>query len=183
MQNKRGFSFINYRSESTLIYEFKQHLYIIQRGQQGITLNPEHGSEQRGTEDVKLYAKLAVGCNDNELGVATLEALDAFDTEGPDFEPWENKKLAKHLKTMLGARGQKDIEINSRLVQIIRWLERAGAYEIVPFDNCNIEPWCGSMEGKEILLPPAATAMELGQAIRQAFSVATHHPDYKKTQL
>jgi hypothetical protein len=178
MQNKRGYKLINYKSESTLLYEFKKNFYIIQNGQQGVSLNPAHGSEQHATESIKLYAKLAVECKENELGTKILDALDAFDTEAPEFEPWENKIIAQHRKAWFSARSQKDIEVNSRRVLVIRRLDQGGTYRIIPFDSFNLNPWCGPIEGQDILLPPGAAAIEIGKALRQAFTIATHHPDY-----
>jgi len=179
MQKKRGNFPIDYECEDVLLYEFKQYFYIIQRGQQGITLAPRHGSMQRGTESVKLYAKIRIGCTEEELGSAILGAMDAYDTVGPDFESWEREKLRRNMKIWLEARGQKDIDVNSRCVQILRRLNRGGEYEIVPYDNKNLNPWYGPYDGKEIFLPFGATASEIGTAVRQALTIATHHPQYE----
>ena len=105
---KRG-AHTDYVYEQALVYEFKGKYLVMQRGQQGVSLNSLHGRAERPAESVKLYAVLPVTCSELDMGSAVAGALDAFDTQAPDFEPWENKKLAALLKSSLGARGQKDI--------------------------------------------------------------------------
>lgn len=176
MNKKRGAGIVNYLHENASIFEYNHSFFIIQNGQQGV--GPRKNTEQRASEYIKLYKKLPAKGNLSELGSVVLEALAAFDTEGPEFESWENTKLAKKIKQWLGARGQKDITVNSREIQIIRWLDKGNLLEIIPFDNFNRNPWCGPMEDKIISLPSDATAQEVGEAIHKAFIIATHHPDY-----
>jgi len=84
------------------VYEYKSNFFVIQRGQQGVNLYPEYGEDERSAENVKLYAKLPAEIEEHHLGLIIVEALDLFDTETPDFEPWETEKLNKNLKKWLG---------------------------------------------------------------------------------
>jgi len=143
-----------------------------------VNLYPEYGEDERSAENVKLYAKLPAEIEEHRLGLIIVEALDLFDTEPPDFEPWETEKLNKNLKKWLGAKGQNDIKINTRLVDVVRWIDRGGDYEITPYDNCNLDQWCGPIEQDRIVLPSTVSILEVGKAVRQAFERATHHPDY-----
>jgi hypothetical protein len=177
IKSKRG-SFTKYLYEQALVYEYRGNFFIIQRGQQGVKLNPEHGDEQRAAESVKLYAELSSTSEDNLLGSKIIDALNLFDTEPPEFNPWENTKLGGNLKKWLKARGQNDIKINTRLIDVTKRLDRGGSYEITPYDNFNLNPWCGPMTQQCMTLSPSASILDIGKAARRAFEIATHHPNY-----
>ncbi|MDR2011681.1 MAG: hypothetical protein LBQ20_01260 [Rhodanobacter sp.] len=177
MTSKRS-SFTEYQYEQILIYEYKSNLYLIQRGQQGVTLNPAHGEDQRAAENVNLYAKVSIEIEDYLLGSKIIEALGLFDTEPPNFEPWETEKLRANIKKWLGAKGQNDIKTNTRLVDVVRRLNRDGGYEITPYDNFNSNLWCGPMENSCIMLASSASQVDVAKSVRQAFQMATHHPNY-----
>lgn len=176
--NPRRSQLTNYEYLEALIYEFKKHFFIIQRGQQGITPNPAHGTEQRASENVKLYAKLRPTCTNEELGEAISEALSCFDTIAPTYDPWENSKLAQQVKIWLNASSLKEIDIQSRTVKITKNIQPSETYSILPFDNFNSNPWCSPMEEMAITLDASAPIMELGNAVRRAFAIARHHTSY-----
>ncbi|WP_338724531.1 hypothetical protein V9L16_09180 [Pseudomonas tolaasii] len=176
--NPRRSQHTNYEYLEVLVHEFKENFFIIQRGQQGVTPNPAHGPEQRASENVKLYVKLRSTCTDEELGEKILAALNCFDTIAPNYDPWDNSKLARQVKTWLNASNLKEIDIKSRTVKITKNINPPKAYSILPFDNFNSNPWCSPMEEMAITLDVTAPLLALGNAVRRAFTIARHHPSY-----
>ncbi len=174
--------FTHYRYAESLIYEFRKNYFVIERCQQGVELNPAHGSEQGPSEDCALSASLSLGCSAKDLGQALLKAIENFDTHPPAFNPWEDKEHQKALCDWMGVRGIPTLEKNSRLIQVVKDYG-ADIYTIYPYDNCNINPWNGPFAGHEIVLPGSSGPTEIGEAVIKAFAISTYHPERKDTIL
>ena len=168
----------HYTYAESLIYEFKNRYFVIERCQQGVKLNPAHGTEQGPSENCALSASLALNCSPDDLGLAVLKAIDVFDTHPPAFDPWENKELGKLLCSLMGARGIPTLEKNCRLVQVVKYHD-TDIYTVYPYDNCNLNPWHGPFEGRDIVLPGSSGPTEIGEAVLRAFSISTYHPERK----
>jgi hypothetical protein len=180
------------RSENTqysyievIIYEFGRHYYFIERCQQGTTAPA--GANQRASENCALSSMLKIAESSFEnIGKAALNALNSFDTHAPSYDPWENKELGKQFCGWFQSRSVSAVEKNSRMVQIFYYIKpnenkktAADSYEVVPYDNCNTNPWPTALHEQSITLSSSATEHELGQAIRKAFEVSTFHPSKK----
>lgn len=166
-----------------LIYEYQNNFFIIQRSQQGKHPNPLWGTEQRASENVKLFAELSVRSTFEDVGKAVVEALDRFDTILPAYDCWELDKLNRQLCEWIGVKSINSLYKNSRLVQVIRDDKNI---TVLPFDNHNKNPWYSPMTSdmgfknmKNSQLPLEASFEIIGNAISVAFNLATYHPKRK----
>ncbi|WP_052712037.1 hypothetical protein [Paracidovorax citrulli] len=174
----RRSSHTNYKLLETQIYEYKGNYFVLEMCQQGQVLLPQHGPEQLASEFCALSAKLDRGVGAEELGKATVKALDDFDTQAHSFDEYDIPGRNKVVSGWFGARGMGVLEKNCRVVQVLRYLE-SGETRVIPFDNHNRNDWNGPMEDKAISLSRNADASEVGHAVQAAFSSATYHPERK----
>jgi len=174
----RRSNFTNYTHAETLIYEFRNKYFVIEHCQQGVELNPVHGTRQFPGEYCALSASLPLDCSTDEMGQEVIKAIDDFDTRPPLFESWDRRALGKALCGWLGARGIPTLEKNCRIVQVVQYFEE-NIFKIYPYDNNNLNPWHGRYEGREIVLPGSATPEQIGEAVIKAFSLSTYHPERK----
>jgi hypothetical protein len=167
--------------QDTLIYEYENSFFIIQRGQQG--KNPNTTAHQRASENTALFSQLSISCSYEELGNATIGVLEHFDTIPPQYDPWETKELNKLLYSWVGAKNYKTLERNSRLVQVIR---NQNNIEIIPFDNYNKYKWYAPMspedgyKSKIIKLALDVSSSDIGKSIFKVFEFATYNPEKKE---
>ncbi|MBB6366707.1 hypothetical protein FHR56_001820 [Xanthomonas sacchari] len=171
----RRSSHTNYKLLETQIYEYKGSYFVLEMCQQGQVLLPQHGSEQLASEFCALSAKLDRDVGAEELGQATLKALNDFDTQAHSFDEYDIAGRNKVVSGWFGARGMGILEKNCRVVQVLRYLER-GEIRVVPFDNHNRINWNGPMEEKAVSLSGNAGAFEVGRTVQSAFLSATYHP-------
>ena len=163
---------------STLVYEYKDHYFVIQRSTQGKIAD----ERVKADENAALYEKLSIGCSLEALGSAVSGALQAYNTIRPLFDPWELSGLNRQFCSWVGARGRKPFDRDSRCVQICVDHEDL---EIIPFDNCNKNPWYGPMirdmgfRNKTVTINANSSFENIGEKIKQAFETATYHRDRK----
>lgn len=176
-------SFTLYTREDTIIYEYKNFLFIMEECQQGQTLNPAHGPRQFQSDISALSAKIELPCSESVLGAAILKALNDYDSKGHPFEKFDLKARNKYIASLVGARGLPSFERDSRIVNITRALEDM-SYTIWPTDNNNLNPWIAAKTGEdEIHLPATATETDIGSGVLKALSRSTYHPLRKTNTL
>jgi len=158
--------------QDSIIYEYGGFLCVIQRSPQ------DQRTHSGPSENVKLAAKLPVDCHAEELGRATLEALDNYDKVAPQYSPWELKELRKQMCEWTGASSNAALVKNCRMVLVFYDLE-AGMIRVIAFDNHNINPWETMLKDQQISLKIPADPHDLGCAIKKAFEIATYHPERK----
>lgn len=170
-------------TKDILIYEYQDVFFIIQRSQQGKSPNPLWSKEQRASENVKLFMKLSVGSTSEEVGKAVIEALEEFDKTLPAYDSWELEQLNRQLCKWIGANSINALYKNSRLVQVIK---NEKDITIVPFDNHNKNSWYAPMttdmgfkDLENCHLSLEASFKMIGNAIYEAFKLATYHPQRK----
>jgi hypothetical protein len=109
------------------------------------------------------------------MGQAVFKALKNFDTKPTPYDQFDFSARNRYIKEWTGSKGVKELEINQRTVDVEQKLD-SGKYAVRPFDNCNINPWNGPQGMLEIELSASATIEEVGQAVLDAFKLATYHP-------
>lgn len=172
-------NFTHYVAEDTLIYEYKEAFFVMERCQQGKELNPAHGSRQFPSDVSTLTARLDIPCTALALGQAVLKSLDDFDTRGHPYDEFDLPARNKYIAGLIGARGMPSLERDSRTVVVVRSLDDMG-YTIQPTDNNVLNPWLGVLTGEfEIKLPSEVSAEDVGAAVLKAFSLSTYHPKRK----
>lgn len=163
----------------SLIYEYKDHFFVIQRSTQGKTAD----EQVKAGENAALYEKLPLDCSFEALGAAALGALARYNTIRPIADPWELSELNRQFCGWVGARGINPFNRDSRCVQIIAEHEQL---EIVPFDNCRKNPWYGPMiremgfRDKTIMINAGSRSETVGENIKRAFEKATYNKDRKQ---
>lgn len=167
-----------YTTHEMQIYEYKGNYFLLEMCQQGQELNPLHGSRQMPSDFSALSAKLPIGSPAIEIGNATLKALSDFDTRPHPFNEFDIPARNRVIASWFGARGMGSLEKNCRVVQIIKYLEN-GKMHVIPFNNHNINNWNGPMEGRNIVLRSDDSASKLGETVKDAFLIATYHPERK----
>lgn len=166
------------QTANALVYEYNDHYFVIQRSTQGKV----YDERMRGDDNVALYEKLPTDCSFGSLGTAVLGALKKYDTVRPIADPWELSKLNEQFCSWVGARGRKPFDRDSRCVQVIADREEL---EIIPFDNCNKNPWYGPMtpemgfKSKTATINADSSFETVGEQIKRAFEAATYHADRK----
>ena len=156
-------------TQDTVIYEFKNAFFILQRSEVGT--------------ETGLIAKLEIPCPKEQMGKAVIGALDKFDEIPPGHDRWDYKKLNAQLCAWLGAKGVNSLTKNSRMVQVIRDGDKL---EILPFDNHTKQPWygpmikdCGFRKEKIFAIPSSSSFETIGKFISDAFEIATYHRERK----
>ena len=172
----------NYVTAHTQIFEFKQTYFVLEECQQGQFLNPAHGTFQHVSDFSGLSAKFSDDYTHNEMGLAVIKALDNFDCTAHPFDEYDFPARNKAICGWVGARGMGGLEKNVREVQIIQSLSDQST-AVIPFDNNNRDNWNGPMEDCIIQLPPGSPAEQIGEAVRQAFKLATYHPERKDPKV
>ncbi|NHZ43528.1 hypothetical protein [Massilia aquatica] len=165
-----------YTYAETRIYEFKNAYFVIEECQQGQILNPAHGSQQLASDYAALSAALRTDCSAREMGAAVAKALADYDSRAHPYGEYNLKARNKAISNWVGARGIMDLEKNSRQVQLIQDLLK-NSLTIFPYDNCIAQPWYGPMEDCAITLPGTASCTDIGEAVCQAFTLCTYHPE------
>jgi hypothetical protein len=159
-----------------IIYELKGNYYFIERARQ------DRNGETSPSENTALTSKLPVNADENEIGGAVLQALDNYDKVSPSYSPWELKELRKQLCGWVEVKSYPALVKNSRLVLVYKDFEKDKIF-VIPFDNHNINPWETMLEKKAIVLASSAPADDIGEAVTNAFSIATYHPERKDPHL
>ena len=160
----------------TLIYEYKDNYFIIQRSTQGKAFN-----ETSPSENAALYSKLSINCSSEQLGKDARGAIENYNKIRPQWEPWELEILNKNFCKWVGAKGRKSFDRDSRCVQIIK----TDKLEIIPFDNCIKNEWYGPMlrdmgfKNKIITINIESDYKNIGENIKKAFTVATYNKERK----
>lgn len=177
---KRRSSFTNYTWVKASIFEYKERFIVLEECQQGQVLIPAHGSEQRVSDFADLSGTLRLDCTAKEMGQVVFKALENFDTKPHPYGQFDFSSRNRYIKKWMGARGIDEWETNQRVVDIEQELD-SGKYIVRPFDNCNIHPWNGPEGMPEIELSASATIEEIGQAVLDAFKLATYNPSSKRS--
>jgi hypothetical protein len=172
----------NYTSADTQIYEYKNTYFVFEECQQGEELNPAHGSQQLASDFCDVSAKLPLNYDAKAMGEAVLQALEDFDRKPHPFGQFDFPARNKTISGWVGARGVGSLEKNCRVVQVIQALPLK-TLVVKPFDNNNRNNWNGPMEDQVIELPATATARDVGEAVRKAFTRATYHPERKDSKV
>lgn len=158
------------------IIEFDGKYFVFEESQQGTVRPAATVGHQLASERRAVAAVLSWGCDASDLGAASIAALDAFDREPPQFDPWETTKLRKQLLGWVGAKSYPVLEKNARLVRMSRDL-RSGLVCVVPSDNHRKNPWWGLQTELAVEIESPISTSLLGDAILQAFSLSTFHPE------
>ena len=162
----------NYKTLETVIFEYKDNFFIMERCQQG----RGNYEEQTASDFSGLHKKLPISSSAAELGEAILSALENFDSEPTPFDQFDDSTRRKFLKKWFEYRGINEWEINQRTVDVYQILSD-DCYRIRPYDNLNHHPWNGPEGMPETMLQGPVDAATLGMAVFKAFEIATYHPD------
>ena len=174
---QRRSNFTTYEYLCATIFEYKRKYFIIQETQQGLILNPKHGSEQGASDFSALAAILDVNnINPDDFGAAILNTIDKFDTEPPPCDQFDFPGQRKFLKKWVGARAIGEFVYNRRTVNITFKIVE-NKYIIRPFANYTINSWDGPQGLPEIILEGKVSAREIGAAVLRAFQIATYNPN------
>jgi hypothetical protein len=182
----------HYTEENTQIYEYKNQYYLLEECQQGQVLNPAHGTEQSAGDFAAVSSVLPATYGEEEIGKATLKALQDYDRQAHPFDQFDIPARSKVISGWFGARGMGVLEKNCRIVQVIRNLDGAsrdyptlknGSIIIIPWDNNILQPYHAPMNNELITLPSTATATDIGAAIKKAFEISTYHPQRKDPKV
>ncbi|AOR63395.1 contact-dependent growth inhibition system immunity protein [Pectobacterium wasabiae] len=160
------------QKHSSIIYEFGDKYFIVQRSKQ------DKRQAESPSENVALAAALPINTDITTLGNEALTAIDNYGVVDPAYKPWELKELRKQLCGWVGARSYTGLIKNCRIVLLYKNFDEE-KIKIIPFDNHNIKAWESMMNDDIIALPIDATIDDIGTAIDKAFSISTYHPERK----
>ena len=170
----------NYVMDDAVIYEFKKTYFVLEMCQQGKEINPNHAHTHQLPSDITaLLAALPMPCTANDLGAATLKALNEFDTRGHPFDKFDFPARNKYIAGLMGGRGLPSLLKNARIVHATRDIA-SGTYKIIPtFPDLHISEQIDAMERAKLCLPAGTSAADIGEGVLRMFAISTYDPERK----